>query len=220
MFKEVLSLVGHKMAAEVMTSLFYCRSVEPAQVQQAALNMDGNVPVLEPPTRGMETLGPSAEAARGGLISSFLAPFKSVFGLGKKKESLGTLAPAGGPSEGQNGGGRTKRVKGQKKQEKRVSIWQLFRYADGFDIVLMVVGSIAAIASGVARPLMTLLLGRLINAFGANLADPNYLYNQVVQIALDFLYLALGAGVAGYLGKVVVFSLSRIPVRYSFLVSS
>jgi hypothetical protein len=164
--------------------------------------MAGNVPILEPPTRATEVLGPSSEptlAAGGnaGALKRLIAPFRNILGTGRKKEEPENLAPAGGTPVV----GRGKRVKRQKKVEKTVPIWRLFQYADGFDVLLMVVGSVAAIASGVARPLMTLLLGQLINAFGANLSDPNYLYRQVVKIALDFLYLALGAGVAGYLGK-------------------
>lgn len=182
--------------------LQFRRRTEPAEVHQAALNMAGNVPILEPPTRATEVLGPSSESnlaagSNAGALKRLIAPFRNILGTGRKKEGPENLAPAGGAPAA----GRGKRVKGQKKLEKTVPIWRLFQYADGFDVLLMVVGSVAAIASGIARPLMTLLLGQLINAFGANLSDPNYLYRQVVKIALDFLYLALGAGVAGYLGK-------------------
>ena len=47
-----------------------------------------------------------------------------------------------------------------------------FRYSDGFDILLLVVGSLTALASGTGMPLMIILFGDLLNTFvgehGAN----------------------------------------------------
>lgn len=57
-----------------------------------------------------------------------------------------------------------------KKEEaaQSVSLRKLFGFADGIDVLLMILGSIGAMATGVSEPLMTLLFGELINAFGQN----------------------------------------------------
>jgi ATP-binding cassette subfamily B (MDR/TAP) protein 1 len=49
---------------------------------------------------------------------------------------------------------------------KKVSLVELFQYADAMDMLLMVVGFVAALASGLTQPLMTVIFGQLINAFG------------------------------------------------------
>ena len=54
---------------------------------------------------------------------------------------------------------------------KRVSFTGLFRYADGTDLLLMLVGTLAALGNGVSQPLMTVLSGDLIDAFGGATTD-------------------------------------------------
>ena len=57
----------------------------------------------------------------------------------------------------------------QKKKEegtKTVSYGKLFSFADSSDVLLMVLGTMAAMANGTSMPLLTLLFGRLANSFG------------------------------------------------------
>jgi ATP-binding cassette subfamily B (MDR/TAP) protein 1 len=49
---------------------------------------------------------------------------------------------------------------------KRVSFTGMLRYADGTDLLLMLVGTAAALGNGVSQPLMTIIFGDLIDAFG------------------------------------------------------
>ena len=49
---------------------------------------------------------------------------------------------------------------------KKVSLLGLFRYADRLDLLLMAVGTVGALANGVAEPLMTILFGNVIDSFG------------------------------------------------------
>jgi len=49
---------------------------------------------------------------------------------------------------------------------KTVPLYRLFSFADSFDCLLMFVGTVGAIANGISPPLMTLLFGNMINAFG------------------------------------------------------
>ncbi|GAQ79040.1 ATP binding cassette subfamily B [Klebsormidium nitens] len=81
---------------------------------------------------------------------------------------------------------------------KSVSFRKLFTYADKLDWICIVVGTLGAVAMGAAMPLLTLLFGRLINAFGNNSTDPDELYKQVKTVATLFVYLAIGAAVAAY----------------------
>ncbi|KAL6839861.1 hypothetical protein ACP4OV_029671 [Aristida adscensionis] len=54
---------------------------------------------------------------------------------------------------------------------KKVPLLGLFRYADRLDVLLMVVGTVGAVASGASEPLMTLLFGNVINSFGDSAAE-------------------------------------------------
>ncbi|KAK3161660.1 hypothetical protein QOZ80_1BG0079860 [Eleusine coracana subsp. coracana] len=80
---------------------------------------------------------------------------------------------------------------------KRVSFTGLFRYADGTDVLLMLVGSVAAMANGVSQPLMTVIFGQMINAFGGATID-NVL-SRVNEAVLNFVYLGIGTAVVSFL---------------------
>lgn len=54
----------------------------------------------------------------------------------------------------------------KKEPKKKVSFYKLFSFADSGDKVLMIIGTIGAIANGLARPLMTLIFGDLIDVLG------------------------------------------------------
>lgn len=72
---------------------------------------------------------------------------------------------------------------GKKSPTKSVPFWRLFTYADKLDVFCIVVGTLGAVAMGAAMPLLTLLFGKLINAFGKNSTDPNELYKQVKTVS-------------------------------------
>ncbi|KAK8718207.1 hypothetical protein V6N13_045450 [Hibiscus sabdariffa] len=79
-----------------------------------------------------------------------------------------------------------------------VPLYKLFAFADLRDIVLMIVGLIGAIGNGLCMPLMTVLFGDLIDAFGQNQSN-NEMVDAVSKVALKFVYLAVVAGVAAFL---------------------
>uniref|UniRef100_A0A8C9G1R8 ABC transmembrane type-1 domain-containing protein n=1 Tax=Pavo cristatus TaxID=9049 RepID=A0A8C9G1R8_PAVCR len=58
-----------------------------------------------------------------------------------------------------------KKKKKDKSEKKVVGIFELFRYADWVDILLMVVGLIAAAANGTGLPLMIIIFGDMTNIF-------------------------------------------------------
>ncbi|XP_042053539.1 ABC transporter B family member 21-like isoform X1 [Salvia splendens] len=78
-----------------------------------------------------------------------------------------------------------------------VPFHRLFAFADPVDQVLMVVGSVGAVGNGLCMPLMTILFGDLIDSFGQN--QNNDVVSVVSKVALKFVYLAMGCGVAAFL---------------------
>lgn len=67
-------------------------------------------------------------------------------------------------------GGEEEEKKKEKSDEKTktVPLYKLFAFADSYDLLLMICGSIGAVGNGVSIPLMTLLFGDLIDSFGQN----------------------------------------------------
>ncbi|KAJ4805139.1 hypothetical protein LUZ62_017705 [Rhynchospora pubera] len=72
---------------------------------------------------------------------------------------------------------------------------QLFRCADRFDWVLMVVGGIAAAAHGMALVVYLHLFGRTINLLNHH----DSLYHNIKEHALYFLYIAVGVFITGWI---------------------
>ncbi|KAH7521540.1 ABC transporter B family member 9 isoform X2 [Ziziphus jujuba] len=84
-----------------------------------------------------------------------------------------------------------------KDDEQKVSFYKLFSFADRSDVVLMIVGTIAAIGNGVSQPLMILIFGQLINSFGTS--SSSNIIDEVSEVSLNFVYLAIGTGIAAFL---------------------
>ncbi|XP_017699893.2 ABC transporter B family member 21-like [Phoenix dactylifera] len=78
-----------------------------------------------------------------------------------------------------------------------VPFYKLFAFADSTDIILMVLGTAGAVANGLALPLMTVLFGDLVDSFGGA-ADVHDVVHRVSKVALEFVYLAIGTGVASF----------------------
>jgi ATP-binding cassette subfamily B (MDR/TAP) protein 1 len=77
--------------------------------------------------------------------------------------------------------GETKKEEVGVDHGKRVSFTGMFRYADGTDLLLMLVGTLAALGNGVSQPLMTVIFGDLIDAFGA--ATNNNVLDRVNKVS-------------------------------------
>ncbi|KAJ6301922.1 hypothetical protein OIU77_016100 [Salix suchowensis] len=82
-------------------------------------------------------------------------------------------------------------------EDQKVAFHKLFTFADRLDVALMIVGTLSAMANGLAQPLMTLIFGQLINSFGAS--DRSNIVKEVSKVALNFVYLAVGSGIASLL---------------------
>ena len=67
--------------------------------------------------------------------------------------------------------------------DKRVPFTALFRYADGTDVLLMLLGTAGALANGVTQPIMTVIFGQVINAFGGSV-DTGDVLQRVNKVSL------------------------------------
>ncbi|KAI3946857.1 hypothetical protein MKW98_003420 [Papaver atlanticum] len=88
--------------------------------------------------------------------------------------------------------------KGEEEIIKTVPFFKLFCFADSKDKAMMGVGTIAALANGGTMPLMTVLLGKMIDSFGKN-AGTKEVVKQVSEVALQFVYLAVFSLVVSFL---------------------
>ncbi|XP_048407802.1 ATP-dependent translocase ABCB1-like isoform X4 [Stegostoma tigrinum] len=98
---------------------------------------------------------------------------------------------------------RKKKNKDEKQVEKvpAVNPFQMFRFADGLDIFLMVIGIIAAVAHGVCLPLLSVVFGDMTNGFicqaansTLNLTDCDDMPFEEQMAKFSYYYVAIGAG--------------------------
>lgn len=71
----------------------------------------------------------------------------------------------------------SKKIKATKESQKTVPFYKLFSYADTFDRLLMFVGTIAAIANGMTIPLLMIIFGNVIDAFGGTSDSKEMVHN-------------------------------------------
>eukprot|EP01132_Coremiostelium_polycephalum_P000417 gene417-527_t len=90
--------------------------------------------------------------------------------------------------------------KGEEPVGPQVSFFSMFRYAKPFDYFLMILGTLGAIANGVAMPAMSIVFGQLMNSFGgSNANDPNFnLTEEITRLSLYFVYIGCGVFVCSY----------------------
>ncbi|XP_006138405.2 ATP-binding cassette sub-family B member 5 isoform X1 [Pelodiscus sinensis] len=107
---------------------------------------------------------------------------------------------------------RHKEKEGKGKPSEIVGPVTIFRYADGLDIILMIFGTIAAIANGVCLPLMSLVFGEMSNGFVSGCISQESLPSslscnqsqvpfeeQMTEFALYYIGIGATALVFGYL---------------------
>ncbi|WJX22540.1 ATP-binding cassette sub- B member 9 [Trifolium repens] len=83
------------------------------------------------------------------------------------------------------------------KSNQKVPFYKLFTFADSLDVTLMIIGTISAAANGMTQPIMTLILGKMINIFGST--DSHHIVKEVSKASLWFIYLAVGSGIVSFL---------------------
>ncbi|ETW00099.1 hypothetical protein, variant 2 [Aphanomyces invadans] len=101
------------------------------------------------------------------------------------------------PAAEREAGGLSKKAKAGRTN--LVSIRHLFRYADRTDVVLMGIGSVAAIATGTAQPLRVLLFGNVVTTFNPVDGAYDHMLHEVANISLSFLAMGLAVVTAGFI---------------------
>jgi hypothetical protein len=87
----------------------------------------------------------------------------------------------------------------------KAGLGAIYRYSTRNDIIIMVVSSVCAIASGAALPLMTILFGSLQGTFGDYFAGQlsyDDFIDEMTGFVLYFVYLAIGEFVTVYISTV------------------
>ncbi|KAL8162250.1 hypothetical protein V2J09_013739 [Rumex salicifolius] len=87
----------------------------------------------------------------------------------------------------------------EKQKTESVPFYKLFSFANSTDKILMVVGSICAAGHGACMPIMIVLFGDVIDAFGQNQDTTSHVIHVVSQVALKFVYLSSGVAVSASL---------------------
>ncbi|KAJ6323369.1 hypothetical protein OIU76_010809 [Salix suchowensis] len=91
----------------------------------------------------------------------------------------------------------SEKIKEKKESTNAVPYHKLFSFADPTDYLLMFIGTIGAIGNGACMPIMTIIFGQVVNAFGST--DIEEVTHKVSQVSLKYVYLGLGAMVASFL---------------------
>ncbi|KAK2412279.1 ABC transporter B family member [Trifolium repens] len=79
----------------------------------------------------------------------------------------------------------TKKNKVKDQRNKTVPFYKLFSFADSWDYLLMIVGTTSAVGNGVSMPLMAIIIGDTLDAFGANV-NTKQIVHQVSKVSLKF----------------------------------
>ncbi|XP_038701228.1 ABC transporter B family member 9-like isoform X2 [Tripterygium wilfordii] len=85
----------------------------------------------------------------------------------------------------------------EEEKVQKVTFYKLFGFADRLDVVMIVIGTICAIGNGLSQPMMTIVLGQLIDNFGS--ANSSNVLDQVSQVSLNFVYLAIATAILAFL---------------------
>ncbi|EFH58359.1 P-glycoprotein 4, P-glycoprotein4 [Arabidopsis lyrata subsp. lyrata] len=93
---------------------------------------------------------------------------------------------------------KTEKKDEEHEKTKTVPFYKLFAFADSFDFLLMTLGTLGSIGNGLGFPLMTLLFGDLIDAFGQNQTNTD-VTAKVSKVALKFVWLGIGTFAAAFL---------------------
>ncbi|KAJ3189023.1 GTPase-activating protein [Irineochytrium annulatum] len=115
------------------------------------------------------------------------------------------VAPAQGDADSKDKGEDGKAVAQNEDQGKKLTYFDLFRYADGTDKALMAVGLVFSVCTGASTPLTTVLFGDMINIFSDNKSpskDPTQRANIVAGTAttsINFILIAAFAFVSSYI---------------------
>ncbi|KAI3944734.1 hypothetical protein MKW98_021192 [Papaver atlanticum] len=83
------------------------------------------------------------------------------------------------------------------REKQKIPFYKLFSFADRYDLSMMFMGIISSVGSGVGMPILMILIGQYIQAFGSS--DPSTIVPSVRKVALKGVYLGVGVALATFL---------------------
>ncbi|CAK9263783.1 unnamed protein product [Sphagnum jensenii] len=89
--------------------------------------------------------------------------------------------------------------KNHKRKRNMVPYYKLYQYADLVDVVLMVLGTLAAICNGLILPALFIVQERVVNSFGNLESNPQFLYKRTCKNSTYFVYVSLVGCFTNYL---------------------
>ncbi|KAH6827899.1 ATP binding cassette subfamily B19 [Perilla frutescens var. hirtella] len=102
-----------------------------------------------------------------------------------------------------------------KNKEKNLPYYKLFCFADKYDCVLMISGSLGAVIHGSSMPVFFLLFGQMVNGFGQNQMDLHKMTQEVAKVGNFIHYLStfLAGLVVGFVSawRLALISVAVIP---------
>ncbi|KAI8098769.1 P-loop containing nucleoside triphosphate hydrolase protein [Halteromyces radiatus] len=89
----------------------------------------------------------------------------------------------------------------KKEKKKSVPVHQLFRFANGLDRVLILVGLLCSAATGALVPIGIIVFGKYLNVLIDSLSDPSKIVDETLPVILTLVYMGIGLFVAAYLAQ-------------------
>ncbi|KAI3740408.1 hypothetical protein L2E82_30837 [Cichorium intybus] len=83
--------------------------------------------------------------------------------------------------------------------DKKVSFFKLFSFADRYDVMLMLMGTLGAIGFGMQQPIMSIVFGQLVDTLGT--FDNSNSVDKISKVCTVYLYMAMAMGIASFLQK-------------------
>lgn len=96
-----------------------------------------------------------------------------------------------------------------KKHTPPAALRDLFRFADGLDCVLMLVGTLGALVHGCSLPVFLRFFADLVDSFGSHSDDPDTMVRLVVKYAFYFLVVGAAIWASSWAGAL------RYPANFS-----
>ncbi|XXG62478.1 hypothetical protein AAC387_Pa05g0827 [Persea americana] len=84
------------------------------------------------------------------------------------------------------------------KGQETASLFKIFRFADGIDKLLVVLGTMGAMGDGMMTPLNFVMMSGIFNSYGK--ADASLSNDEVDKYARRLLYVAIGVGASAFVG--------------------
>ena len=102
------------------------------------------------------------------------------------------------PTSGEDPKSPTDKSKKTEEKIPPIKFAKLYRYANKYDILMMIFGTLFSIANGVIMPLYALIFGGMTNSF-----DPSQGYDELIRLAKEYTAYFMYAGIAAFVSALI-----------------